>query len=173
MLFEQRQHKALETLAMTDSLTGLPNRRAAESFLATEVARAKRTQQPFAVVICDWDRFKLINDHFGHEIGDRVLQHISTIMQDALREGDWVARWGGEEFIIFLHHSTGAEAFNAMERLQEEIKSRVVETQHGGLALTASFGIGVFYPQETGLLQVLSEADGCLYECLRASSFSM
>jgi len=124
VLFEQRQHKILEAMAMTDSLTSLPNRRAAESLLASESARAKRTAEEFAVVICDLDRFKLINDHFGHGVGDKVLQHVSMIMRGALREGDWVARWGGEEFIVFLHHSSGQEAFNVMERLREEIKAR-------------------------------------------------
>jgi len=167
VLFEQHQHKILETMAMTDSLTGLPNRRAAESLLTSESARAKRADEMFAVVICDLDRFKLVNDHFGHSIGDKVLQHVSAIMRGALREGDWVARWGGEEFIVFLHHSSGQEAFNAMERLREEIKSRPLETPHGNLILTASFGIGIFHDDDTDLLQVLSEADGCLYEAKR------
>ncbi len=167
VLFEQQQHKILETMAMTDSLTGLPNRRAAETFLASEFARAKRAKEVFSVVICDLDRFKLINDHFGHNIGDNVLQHVSAIMRSALREGDWVARWGGEEFIIFLHHTIGQEALNAMERLREEIKSQPLATQHGNLVLTASFGIGIFQNDGTELIQVLSEADGCLYEAKR------
>lgn len=168
VLFEQKQHKILEAMAMTDSLTGLQNRRAAESLLASEAARAKRKNEEFSVVICDLDRFKLINDHFGHGIGDKVLQHVSAIMRGALREGDWVARWGGEEFIVFLHHSSGQEAFNVMERLREEIKARPLETPHGNLGLTASFGIGVFHQDSSDLLHVLSEADGCLYEAKRS-----
>ena len=167
VIFEQHQRKMLETMAMTDSLTGLANRRAAEAQLAGELARAKRAQEPFVVVICDLDRFKLINDHFGHDIGDEVLQHVSGIMRGALREGDWVARWGGEEFIIFLHRSTGDEAVNAMERLREEIKTRPLATRHGHLQLTASFGIGTFRGGEADITQVLSEADGCLYEAKR------
>ena len=167
VLFEQHQHKMLETMAMTDSLTGLSNRRAAEAQLAGELARAKRAEEPFVVVICDLDRFKLINDHFGHDIGDEVLRHISGIMRGALREGDWVARWGGEEFIIFLHRSTGEEAINAMERLREEIKARPLATRHGHLQITASFGIGAYRGGETDITQVLSEADGCLYEAKR------
>ena len=168
VLFERQQHQALEAMAMTDSLTGLPNRRAAESLLTSESARAKRTEDVFAVAICDLDRFKLINDHFGHSIGDKVLQHVSTIMREALREGDWVARWGGEEFLVYLHRSPGPEAFTVMERLREQIKSRPLDTQHGKLVLTASFGIGIFHPNTEDLLQVLSEADGCLYEAKRS-----
>ena len=167
VLFEQRQHTMLETMAMTDSLTGLSNRRAAETQLSGELARAKRAEEPFAVAVCDLDRFKLLNDHFGHSVGDEVLQHVSNIMRGALREGDWVARWGGEEFIVFLHRSTGQEAFNAMERLREEIKHRPLHTQHGKLELTASFGIGTFRGGETNITQILSEADGCLYEAKR------
>ncbi len=167
VLFEQYQHKMLETMAMTDSLTWLSNRRAAEAQLAGELARAKRAEEPFVVVICDLDRFKLINDHFGHDIGDEVLRHISGIMRGALREGDWVARWGGEEFIIFLHRSTGEEAINAMERLREEIKARPLATRHGHLQITASFGIGAYSGGDTDITQVLSEADGCLYEAKR------
>lgn len=168
VLFEQQQRKALEAMAMTDSLTGLSNRRAAESKLSSESARAKRAGETFSLVICDLDRFKLINDHFGHAVGDQVLQHVSAIMRDALREGDWVARWGGEEFMIFLHQSTGQEAVAAMERLRERIKSRPLETQHGKLVLTASFGIGVSHLMSGDILQVLSEADGCLYEAKRS-----
>ena len=168
VLFEQQQRKTLEAMAMTDSLTGLSNRRAAESKLTSESARAKRAGEAFALVICDLDRFKLINDHFGHGVGDQVLQHVGGIMRDALREGDWVARWGGEEFMIFLHQSTGQEAFTAMERMRESIKSRPLETPHGKLILTASFGIGVYHPMTSDILQVLSEADGCLYEAKRS-----
>lgn len=168
VLFEQQQRKTLEAIAMTDSLTGLSNRRAAEDKLSSEAARAKRTGEVFSLVICDLDRFKLINDHFGHGVGDQVLQHVSAIMRDALREGDWVARWGGEEFLIYLHQSSGQEAFSAMERLRERIKLHPLETQHGKLVLTASFGIGVSHPMTGEILQVLSEADGCLYEAKRS-----
>lgn len=166
-LFEQRQRQMLETMAMTDSLTGLPNRRAADARLTVELARAKRAEEPFTIVICDLDRFKLINDHFGHDVGDEVLQHVGTILQTALRESDWVARWGGEEFILFLHRSTGQEAFNAMERLRVEIKAHPMVTPHGNLELTASFGIGTYRGSEADITQVLAEADGCLYEAKR------
>lgn len=166
-LFEQRQRQMLETLAMTDSLTSLPNRRAADARLTVELARAKRAEEPFTIVICDLDRFKLINDHFGHDVGDVVLQHVGVILKTALRESDWVARWGGEEFILFLHRSTGQEAYNAMERLREEIKAHPLATPHGNLELTASFGIGTYRDGEADITQVLAEADGCLYEAKR------
>lgn len=167
VLFEQQQRSVLETMAMTDGLTGLTNRRAAEIHLNAELARARRASEVFAVVVCDLDRFKLINDHFGHDIGDEVLQHISKLMRSALREGDWVARWGGEEFLVFLHRSSGQEAFQAMERLRETIKTQPLTTRHGVLELTASFGIGIYRGGEADVTTILSEADGCLYEAKR------
>jgi len=166
-LFEQRQRQMLEVMALTDSLTGLPNRRAAESRLSNELARAKRAGEQFAIAICDLDRFKLINDHFGHDVGDLVLRHVASIMQQTLREGDWVARWGGEEFIIFLHQSSAQEAHHTMERLREEIKHRSLDTTPGRLELSASFGIGVYGGGDMEAAQILSEADGCLYEAKR------
>lgn len=167
VLFEQRQRQVLEAMAMTDSLTGLPNRRAAEDRFAGELARAKRAQQSFSIAVCDLDRFKLINDHFGHDIGDEVLRHVAKIMCAALREGDWVARWGGEEFIIFLHQSDQADAHGAMERLREQIKARPLSTSHGMLELTASFGLSVYQGGDTDIMRLLAEADGCLYEAKR------
>ncbi len=167
VLAEQRQHAALEAMAMTDSLTGLPNRRAAEDRFAGELARARRANQPFAIAVCDLDRFKLINDHFGHDVGDDVLRHVAKIMGTVLREGDWVARWGGEEFLVFLHDSDDANAYHAMERLREEIKAQPLVSRHGNLALTASIGIGVYHPGDAEITRVLSEADGCLYEAKR------
>lgn len=167
VLSEQRQHQVLETMAMTDSLTGLPNRRAAEDRFSAELARARRANQSFAVAICDLDRFKLINDHFGHDVGDDVLRHVAKIMGSGLREGDWVARWGGEEFLIFLHESDDQNAHHVMERLREEIKGRPMTTPHGNLALTASIGIGAYQGEDTEITRILAEADGCLYEAKR------
>jgi diguanylate cyclase (GGDEF)-like protein len=167
VLAEQRQHAVLEAMAMTDSLTGLPNRRAAEDRFSGELARARRASQPFAIAVCDLDRFKLINDHFGHDVGDDVLRHVARIMGAVLREGDWVARWGGEEFLIFLHESDDASAYHAMERLREEIKAQPLVSRHGNLAMTASIGIGVYRAGDTEITRVLAEADGCLYEAKR------
>lgn len=161
---QQEQRRVLEELAMTDSLTGLPNRRAADNRLAGEIARAKRTGEYFAIALCDLDRFKLINDHYGHDIGDEVLQQVAGIMKDALREGDWVARWGGEEFFVFLHQSDGTEAFIAMDRLRQAIRTRPIQTRLGPLEITTSIGIGLLRGPEEDISQLLAEADGCLYE---------
>lgn len=164
MLLRSKQNQALQTQALTDSLTGLPNRRAAELRFAEEIARVQRDGVRFAIAICDLDRFKLINDHFGHDVGDEVLQQSTRIMRQALREGDWMARWGGEEFLIFLHQSDGEEARSAVERIRETLKETMIHTREGDVSVTASFGIGVYQAEDGDIYHVLSEADGCLYD---------
>lgn len=167
MLLRTRQTQALQTQALTDALTGLPNRRAAELRFAEEIARARRDNCEFAIAIADLDRFKLINDNFGHDVGDEVLRQSSQIMREALREGDWIARWGGEEFILFLHHSSGDEAFAAVERVRLAVKATSYVTRSGNIKVSSSFGIGEFHLGDADMSRTLSEADGCLYEAKR------
>lgn len=161
---EQHQRSVLEELALTDGLTGLPNRRAAEKRFASEMARIRRTSESFAVAICDLDRFKLVNDHYGHHVGDEVLKQVARVMERSLRVGDWMARWGGEEFIVFLHGADAASASQAMERLRQAVHDTAIQTAEGELDVTTSVGIGVLRGPEDDVARVLSEADGCLYE---------
>lgn len=167
MLLQLKQRQKLETQALTDELTGLPNRRAAELRFNEEIARAKRDGIGFSVATCDLDRFKLINDNYGHGVGDEVLQQVSHIMRHALREGDWLARWGGEEFILFLHQSNQADALAATERIREAIKAQSLKTSQGSMEITASFGIGVCQAGDEDINRVISESDNCLYEAKR------
>jgi len=167
MLLQLKQRQKLETQALTDELTGLPNRRAAELRFEEEIARAKRDGIGFSVATCDLDRFKLINDHYGHGVGDEVLKQVSHIMRQALREGDWLARWGGEEFILFLHDSDRADAIAAAERIRLAIKAHPLKTGQGSLEISASFGIGVCQAGDENISQALSESDSCLYEAKR------
>jgi diguanylate cyclase (GGDEF)-like protein/PAS domain S-box-containing protein len=167
MLLQLKQRQKLETQALTDELTGLPNRRAAELRFDEEIARAKRDGIGFSIATCDLDRFKLINDHYGHGVGDEVLRQVSHIMRLALREGDWLARWGGEEFILFLHHSDRADAVAAAERVRLAIKAHPLDTSQGSMEVTASFGVGVCQAGDENISQALSESDSCLYEAKR------
>lgn len=167
MLLQLKQRQKLETQALTDELTGLPNRRAAELRFDEEIARAKRDGIGFSIATCDLDRFKLINDHYGHGVGDEVLQQVSRIMRQTLREGDWLARWGGEEFILFLHHSDSADAVTAAERVRLAIKDHPPKTSQGSIEITASFGIGVCQAGDESISHALSESDSCLYEAKR------
>lgn len=154
----------LEAMAMTDSLTGLFNRRAAEMRFVEEVARAKRNDGVFSVAVCDLDNFKLVNDYFGHPIGDRVLQHVADILRRTVRPEDWVARWGGEEFILFLDRADGEGALIAATRVRDAIKSQPLKADQATIPITASFGIGVWESGDEGIARVLSDADERLYE---------
>jgi diguanylate cyclase (GGDEF)-like protein len=169
MLLQIEQQSELRAQALTDMLTGLPNRRAAEIRLAEEFARSQRDGLPFAIAICDLDRFKLINDHYGHEIGDRVLQATAHTLHNQMREGDWLARWGGEEFLVYLHQVDHAQAFSVMDRLRQAYQQFPISTAHGMLKLSLSAGVSVSQNETaTELTRILAEADSALYEAKNA-----
>lgn len=101
--------QAMETLAMTDPLTRLANRRRMRDLLEVERVRYQRNQRPFAVIVADVDDFKKVNDQQGHDRGDHVLMHVANLMRAVVRAQDCIARWGGEEF-LFLLPDTDLEA---------------------------------------------------------------
>lgn len=129
---------ALRHSADTDYLTGVPNRRFVERQLDLELARSAARGLPVSLVMLDVDRFKYINDEYGHDAGDRVLQRVARVLEVSIRSRDLLARWGGEEFVIAL---PGIGLENAVE-VSERIR-RVLEAQRGqsGPTATASFGV--------------------------------
>lgn len=167
-LLQKQQREELKALALSDPLTALPNRRAAEIRLAEEFARARRSGENFAIAICDLDRFKLVNDHYGHETGDIVLQQAAAILHGQMRDGDWIARWGGEEFFIYLHKVDGPQGFAAMDRLRQAYAVRPITTAHASLNLTLSSGVSVFNGGDKTITRILAEADSALYEAKNA-----
>ena len=167
-LLQKQQREELKALALSDPLTALPNRRAAEIRLAEEFARARRSGENFAIAICDLDRFKLVNDHYGHETGDIVLQQAAAILHGQMRDGDWIARWGGEEFFIYLHKVDGPQGFAAMDRLRQACAARPIRTAHASLNLTLSSGVSVFNGGDKTITRILAEADSALYEAKNA-----
>jgi diguanylate cyclase (GGDEF)-like protein len=144
--------------ARIDSLTGLANRRAAEEILAAEISRAQRFQHQLAIVLLDLDRFKEINDSFGHAAGDMMLRAVSRLLTSLARQGDTVARWGGEEFVVVLPETdlTGARRF--AERLRRTIEAHVV----GEMRTTASCGVATMLPDDDADA-LLGAADQGLY----------
>ena len=115
-LYQSARKDLLKRIALTDPLTGLPNRRAAEERLQKERARTPRDGHGFALTLVDLDHFKMVNDRYGHAVGDEVLKFVARRFESGLRKGDWVARWGGEEFLFVLHGSTVEEAASIMEQ---------------------------------------------------------
>jgi diguanylate cyclase (GGDEF)-like protein/PAS domain S-box-containing protein len=160
----KRAEQAIARMAMEDHLTGLANRRAAEDRLEMEWNRARRDHGTFALAIVDIDRFKLVNDQYGHHVGDEVLKHVASVMAGNLRGGDWVARWGGEEFIVCFHDMDRRSALTAAERLRKQIKSRPVALLQGELPVTASMGVALYERGHAGIDALLAQADALLYE---------
>ena len=141
-------NRQLEELARVDSLTDLANRRRFDEALAIEFKRCARNELPLSLILIDIDRFKMYNDRYGHQAGDRCLQTLSrTAQRFARRPGDLAARYGGEEFALVLPDTQAENAAAVAERLRHAVED--LEMEHldnpGGL-VTASFGVATVYP---------------------------
>lgn len=163
-LYQRQQQELLERLALTDPLTGLLNRRAAERRLTEEFARAKRHDEGFAIALVDLDHFKSINDRYGHGVGDQVLQGMAKLLDSESRSEDWVARWGGEEFMILLRKADIKEAMYVLERIVQKVRDTPIKTSVGDIAMTVSAGIGYPGRDDRDVQIALAEADSCLYQ---------
>jgi diguanylate cyclase (GGDEF)-like protein/PAS domain S-box-containing protein len=160
----KEQEREITRLAMEDYLTGLLNRRAAEARLVIEWNRARRDGVSFAIALVDIDRFKLINDQYGHHIGDRALAHIARVLSRNMRGGDWIARWGGEEFLICFHDLDARGALTAGERARKLVRGRPLKLSTGELQITASIGVALYHKDLPTLEAQIGQADTLLYE---------
>lgn len=156
-------YAALEKVSLTDYLTGLPNRRAFEETAKTVVGRAKRNLAPFALVMADIDHFKHFNDQYGHEAGDYVLQQVSHLMKQAIREQDSLCRWGGEEFIFLLPETDLTGARTLAEKLRKTIAQTPLHFKQSRFEVTVTFGVTVCPPTEP-LHDSIQRADNLLYQ---------
>ncbi len=167
MLYQEHQRtfiasQQLEHSALTDALTGLPNRRSMQTDLQAEWSRAKRDEQCFAVLMADLDRFKAVNDQHGHEVGDEVLTILATRFTNTLRGGDRVARWGGEEFLLLIPNATEESAMAVAEKVRRAVAEPPFATSAGNLAVTLSLGVAL-HRQTESIDEVISRADKALY----------
>jgi diguanylate cyclase (GGDEF)-like protein len=154
--------RELESLAFSDPLTGLPNRRVFQHQLRQEIDRSKRLQTPFCLVLLDLDKFKAVNDTFGHRIGDLVLKAFAEILRSVLRKSDTGARIGGDEFAILAIGTTQSEAENLVQRIRAEAdRSPVTIDEDHRLTIAFSFGIQYGNSEDTEVL--FEEADQALY----------
>lgn len=161
--------RQLEEEAHRDYLTGLANRRYFIAQAALELARARRYNHPFSVAMLDLDHFKAVNDNYGHETGDQLLQLMATKCLEVLRDSDLIGRYGGEEFAILFLHLSAEEALEAAERLREEISHIEVSGPNGErIHITASIGVAELSPGDRNIDALLSRADQALYEAKNA-----
>ncbi len=155
-----------ETRAATDSLTGLPNQRALDDAFKRLLALAGRNLAPLSVVMLDIDRFKQINDNFGHERGDEVLAAFGVLLRAQLRAGDFPARLGGDEFLAVLPNTDRSGAMKLAEGLRRAVHGMKI----GGLEhpLTVSLGVSTYPDDSTDPDHLLRTADRALYAAKQA-----
>jgi diguanylate cyclase (GGDEF)-like protein len=158
----------LDREASTDRLTGAGTRRALERRLARGFERARDEGEALAVVICDLDHFKKINDRYGHPVGDDALRAVARVLLAANRGGEFCARFGGEEFVLVFEQTTGEIALEIAERLRRRIEEIELDTDLGRHALTMSFGVAAFPELAVrGPEELVELADGALYTAKR------
>jgi diguanylate cyclase (GGDEF)-like protein len=161
----------LDRLSRYDPLTGLYNRRAMGELLAREEHRVRRLAQQgsaqiggqMAVLMIDIDHFKRLNDNHGHAAGDRALLHLATVMGSQLRDIDYLARWGGEEFLALLPATSRSEAVQLAQRLCDRVRALPLIEDGERLPLTASVGVAEWLGPQDSVEAMLERADRGLY----------
>ena len=167
----QRQRDELQSLndrllsiSRTDGLTGLINRRHLEERLQEQFEHAKRLGEPFTVVMCDLDKFKSVNDTYGHQAGDAVLKQLAELLTHQAREIDHVGRYGGEEFMLVLPGTVLDAGVTFAERVRHAIAEHTFTFEGGAIHRTGSFGVSAWpHPRIDGCDALVKAADDALY----------
>ena len=161
---EDRLRDELQTLVVTDSLTGLHNRRYLHERLADEINRAEQHRHSLALMLLDVDNFKLFNDTYGHLGGDRVLRLVAEALVETSAENDIVARYGGDEFVIVLPNVSRHEAYQAGEQLRKHVSGATIDFE-GSEPVPVAVSVGIaFYPDDaTSEDRLIARADAALY----------
>ncbi len=154
----------LKRLATIDPLTGMLNRRHFFTLAEVLFEQAKRYQRELSALMIDADHFKLINDQYGHAIGDQVLQRLGHYLTDLIRKADLLGRYGGEEFVIVMPETSIAQAYQAAERLLEYLHDNPIETDITKIPLTLSIGVAALDLETTQSIdKLVAQADQALY----------
>ena len=163
---EHQSYQALKRIALTDYLTGLYNRHYFAEVLEHEFAIAQRHNTPLATIMSDIDYFRKFNTRYGHPTGDWVLQNIARLMQSKVRQGDTIARFGGEEFMILLPMTGSVAAMDVAGRLRAQIEETIFDNPtYGPLRITATFGVAIFPSPGIGKPEhLLAYVDKALYK---------
>lgn len=159
---EQLQAELREQ-ALNDPLTGLYNRRYLNEAIEREIAQARHEKAFLSVIVSDIDHFKTINDSHGHQIGDKLLTEIATVMKTNARESDIVCRYGGEEFLLVLPGANLASAVRRAEELRQKCQKILVRHEGEDLKVTMSFGVATYPDHGEGAGEIITQADKALY----------
>jgi len=167
---EERERQLLEAnerlryMSQTDALTGLDNRRHLEERIDEMFEHARRLNEPFSCVMCDLDRFKSVNDTYGHQAGDAVLKQFARILRNEVREIDRVGRYGGEEFMLLLPGTVLDAAVTFAERVRKEVEGHTFTFDGTQICRTASFGVSAWpHPRIVNCDVLVRAADDALY----------
>lgn len=168
----RERNREIARLAVTDPLTGVYNRRHLMEYLPRELARARRYGRPLGLILCDLDHFKGVNDTYGHGVGDEVLTEFTRRLAGQVRRGvDWLARCGGEEFVLVLPETDLSGSLAVAHRLRQQVAATPFATSAGPVMVTASFGVAARPVGEADSLDagsLLARADACLYQAKAA-----
>ena len=164
----QNLHEQLRDQALRDPLTGLYNRRYLEETIERELARAARNNRPVAIVMCDLDHFKLVNDTHGHMAGDEVLRVFAELLKTHARGSDIVCRFGGEEFVMFLPDMPPAVAYQRAEKLRTELAAKRITVGAAVIQVTASFGVAAFPENGKTMDSLINAVDAAMYQAKEA-----
>lgn len=149
---------------VTDGLTNTYNRKYINERLPVEIFKAQKSHKRFSVIMLDVDLFKEVNDTYGHLAGDMILQKLSRIMEVNIREGaDWVARYGGDEFLIFLQDVDQKIAYKIADKIRKDIEDKIVQYDNHMISVTVSIGIYTVSPDTKEFNDVIKAADNNLY----------
>jgi two-component system cell cycle response regulator len=162
-----RLFEETERLATTDGLTGLVNHRTFQLRLDEHLAAAQRYGKKLSLLLTDIDHFKVVNDTYGHPVGDVVLKGVAKLLQKEARTTDVAARYGGEEFALVMPETDLAGAQKTAERIREKVGQALFRTEHGELKVTLSIGIATFPQDASTKAQLVEIADGGLYHAKR------
>ena len=168
LVAQQRQIDTLRRQATHDGMTQLMNYQYFQETLHREIARSRRSHSPLSVVMADIDRFKAVNDTYGHMAGDHAIKTVATCLQANLRETDHIARYGGEEFALILYNIPPEEALSVTERVRQSISELPMRYDDRTFKITMSFGIASLTEAIPDRETLLDQADKALYEAKSA-----
>ena len=148
---------------MIDHLTGVYNRLSSEKRISEDIARVKRNNEILTVAMFDIDDFKLFNDYYGHSVGDKCLIEVSNTVKNNLRESDWIARWGGDEFLVVFSNVDSETASNVLLRIMEILKNTQIKADQKTINMSVSIGITELV-EDDDYLSILNRVDMALLE---------
>ncbi|MEJ2484681.1 MAG: diguanylate cyclase [Anaerolineales bacterium] len=165
-IMNARLHNLVKHQATTDPLTGLSNRRAFDEYLQDEIRRSSRYNHPFSLLILDLDGFKAVNDTYGHLTGDLTLKLVASCLREMIRDTDFLARYGGDEFAMILPETKKAQALSLVAKIAESVTRCKMPWAQGGFPQKISLSVGIAsYPDEAqDALSLIASADAELYQ---------